>query len=122
MEGISREAEVPLTIGSKAKGKEDSPAEYPCQIPNDDLLKLMRDQKKITNDQAQEKGMVSDILKNGSLRSQSKVLGVILIKLLRGFCQRERTFLFSEEDELELIMVKFLDGLRCILVFGLGHA
>ncbi|KAK9904575.1 hypothetical protein M0R45_000597 [Rubus argutus] len=75
MEGISREAEVPLTIGSKAKGKEDSPAEYPCQIPNDDLLKLMRDQKKITNDQAQEKGMVmsaelgSDSILDNLLRS-----------------------------------------------------
>lgn len=64
MEGISREAEVPLTIGSKVKGKEDSPAEYPCQIPSDDLLKLMRDQKKHPIDQAHEKSMVSDILKN----------------------------------------------------------
>lgn len=97
MEGMSREAEVPLTIGSKVKGKEDSPAEYPCQIPNDDLLKLTRDQKKIPNDQAQEKSMVSDILRNGSLRSQSKVLGVILNQTATWILPERRTFLFSGE-------------------------
>ncbi|XP_021812672.1 DUF724 domain-containing protein 7 isoform X7 [Prunus avium] len=34
-EGISKEAEVPLTIRSKAKEKDGSLAENPCQLPND---------------------------------------------------------------------------------------
>ncbi|ONI14772.1 hypothetical protein PRUPE_3G007100 [Prunus persica] len=34
-EGISKEAEVPLTVRSKAKEKDGSLAENPCQLPND---------------------------------------------------------------------------------------
>ncbi|KAM5558410.1 DUF724 domain-containing protein 6-like [Rosa sericea] len=58
-EGISKEAELPLTIESKVNGKQDSSAEYPCQIPNEELLKLMRDQKKNANGPAQENSTVT---------------------------------------------------------------
>lgn len=58
-EGISKEAELPLTTGSQVNGKEA--AEYPCEIPNEELLKLMRDQKKNANGQEQEKSTVSNI-------------------------------------------------------------
>ncbi|XP_062002904.1 DUF724 domain-containing protein 6-like isoform X3 [Rosa rugosa] len=58
-EGISKEAELSLTIESKVNGKQDSSAEYPCQIPNEDLLKLVRDQKKNANGPAQENSTVT---------------------------------------------------------------
>ncbi|XP_004288549.1 PREDICTED: uncharacterized protein LOC101309389 isoform X2 [Fragaria vesca subsp. vesca] len=51
-EGISKEAELPLITGSQVNGKEA--AQYPCEIPNEELLKLMIDQKKNANGQAQE--------------------------------------------------------------------
>ncbi|XP_050367438.1 DUF724 domain-containing protein 3-like isoform X2 [Argentina anserina] len=65
-EGTSKEAELPLAIGLKINGKEDSSAEYPYQIRNEELLKLMIDPKKNANAPSQEMSTVTSAEHGGN--------------------------------------------------------
>ena len=64
----TKEVEMPIILGLTAKFTKTLQAENSFQIPNEESLKLMRDQKNNVNDSVENENMVSKILLSLSLR------------------------------------------------------